>query len=80
MKDLDITCVGPYEGTPCPNNSVFLFTVSEQEFFKERNFQTPKRCTLCRDLKKSRFNEIANKSEHKRNRNEGMSDAEMFGN
>jgi predicted RNA-binding protein YlqC (UPF0109 family) len=39
----------------------FLFSESEQEFFKEKGFQKPKRCSDCRRNKKINIREIENK-------------------
>jgi len=72
MNDLEVKCQGPYEGTTCPNEATFLFTVSEQEFFKEKGFQSPKRCPLCRDLKKSRFNDTPKKNNEPRVRDRDL--------
>lgn len=45
MKDKTITCVD------CKQD--FVFTASEQEFYKEKGFTNePKRCPDCRKLKK----------------------------
>lgn len=35
----------------------FVFTESEQKFYADKGFQTPKRCKPCRDLRKSQSNQ-----------------------
>lgn len=45
MPDQTITCVD------CAQT--FPFTERDQEFYKEKGFQTPKRCKPCRDIKKA---------------------------
>lgn len=47
MEDREIQCVD------CSNS--FLFTVRDQEFYKENEFDEPKRCRPCREKKKKRF-------------------------
>ena len=47
-NDIEITCVD------C--QSKFMFTESEQEFYKEKGFTNPKRCKNCRIAKKNRNN------------------------
>ena len=37
-------------------NTSFVFTVSEQEFFKLQNFTPPKRCKNCRMKRKAEKN------------------------
>ena len=50
MKDIEITC------KDCGNK--FLFTVKEQEFYKEKGFNSkPVRCNVCRKRKKEERNE-----------------------
>lgn len=49
MEDKKITC------KDC--NKEFLFTVGEQEFYKEKGFDNePCRCKSCRKKKKDYFN------------------------
>ncbi|MDD3048415.1 MAG: zinc-ribbon domain-containing protein [Bacilli bacterium] len=49
MEDKTMTCVDCGE--------TFVFTVSEQEFYKEKGFANePKRCKTCRDKKKAERN------------------------
>lgn len=33
----------------------FIFTVNEQKFYLDRNFETPKRCKPCREIRKQTF-------------------------
>lgn len=35
----------------------FVFTASEQKFYTDKGFQTPKRCKACRDLRKAQNNQ-----------------------
>lgn len=35
-------------------NNTFYHSISEQNFFKKRNFETPKRCLFCRKQKKNK--------------------------
>jgi DNA-directed RNA polymerase subunit RPC12/RpoP len=50
MKDIEIVC------KECGNK--FLFTVKEQEFYKEKGFNTkPTRCNVCRKRIKEERNE-----------------------
>ena len=44
MPDKTITCV------EC--GAEFTFSEQEQEFYKQRDFQEPKRCKACRDRRK----------------------------
>lgn len=46
MNDIEIKCVD------C--QSEFVFTESEQEFYKDKGFENPKRCKKCRIAKKAR--------------------------
>ncbi len=46
MTDQEIVCAD------C--NTPFPFTVSEQEFFAEKQFSPPKRCRACRQAKKDK--------------------------
>lgn len=49
MEDIKLNC------RDC--GSEFLFTVGEQEFYKEKGFENqPTRCTDCRKARKARFN------------------------
>ncbi len=59
MEDITLKCVD------C--GSDFVFTVGEQEFYKEKQLPNqPKRCKACRDAKKnSRFR--GNRPERKEN-------------
>lgn len=34
-------------------DSAFYFTVGEQEFYKQKGFEAPKRCQKCRRARKS---------------------------
>lgn len=53
MKDEKIIC------KDCGKE--FIFTVGEQEFYKEKNIENkPKRCKACRDAKKAAFNNKKN--------------------
>ena len=47
-QDLEIICSEPGCGKS------FLFTVSEQKYFKDRNLYQPKRCPDCRKARKQR--------------------------
>ena len=47
LKDIEITCID------C--NKPFVFTASEQRYFKDRNLFQPKRCPDCRKLRKARL-------------------------
>ena len=49
MPDINLVC------RDC--QSPFVFTEGEQEFFKQREYQTPKRCKKCRQLKKAQQKE-----------------------
>ncbi|MDF2866122.1 MAG: hypothetical protein K0R72_940 [Clostridia bacterium] len=50
MQDKTITC------KDC--GAEFVFTVAEQEFYKEKGFENdPVRCKECRNAKKSRNNQ-----------------------
>lgn len=50
MQDIPLTC------RDCGKE--FLFTVAEQEFYKEKGFENqPVRCPECRAAKKARFNQ-----------------------
>jgi hypothetical protein len=44
-EDLTIVCID------CA--TLFMFTVGEQRFFKSKNFTTPFRCRLCRNLRRA---------------------------
>jgi len=44
LSDKNLECVDC--GKP------FVFTVRDQDFFKQKGFSEPKRCRPCRDLKK----------------------------
>lgn len=44
FEDLELQCADC--GKP------FIFTASEQEFYSEKGFSTPKRCSRCRAMKK----------------------------
>jgi hypothetical protein len=46
LKDIEITCIDCI--TP------FIFTVSEQRYFKDRQLFQPKRCPKCREIRKAR--------------------------
>ena len=46
MEDKKITC------KDCGKE--FIFTVGEQEFYKEKGFLPPKRCRFCRKARKER--------------------------
>ncbi|MDO4282138.1 MAG: zinc-ribbon domain-containing protein [Clostridia bacterium] len=48
MEDKIIVC------KDCGNE--FTFSVSEQEFYHEKQFSDPVRCKACRDAKKARNN------------------------
>ncbi|MCK5660403.1 MAG: zinc-ribbon domain-containing protein [Methanosarcinales archaeon] len=48
MEDETLSC------SDC--NEDFIFTVGEQEFFQERNFDAPRRCKECRDKRKAERN------------------------
>lgn len=39
-------------------SNVFYHTIQEQTFFKQKNFETPKRCLFCRRQKKNRTLQI----------------------
>ena len=56
MQDKEIVCQGPFPGTPCPDGATFLFTANDQEYYKEKGFEPPKRCRACRDEKKQYTN------------------------
>jgi N-acetylglutamate synthase-like GNAT family acetyltransferase len=45
--DIDIQCID------C--KQPFVFTLKEQQFFKEKGFTSPKRCRNCRIAKKARI-------------------------
>lgn len=32
--------------------SSFIWTASEQEYFADRNYQQPKRCKMCREMRR----------------------------
>lgn len=34
----------------------FIFTERDQIFYQEKGFEPPKRCKLCRNARKDRFN------------------------
>lgn len=43
----------------CKCGEIFLFTVRDQEFYADRNFEAPKRCKSCRQIKKQqRANDV----------------------
>lgn len=46
--DQNLTCID------C--NTPFVFTASEQEFYKQQNFSSPKRCKACRMKRKAEKN------------------------
>lgn len=46
--DIELECVH------CKN--LFIWTASEQEFYKKMKFPSPKRCARCRRTKKEYFN------------------------
>lgn len=48
MEDKTLVCKG------CGKE--FVFTVGEQEFYKEKEFSDPLRCPECRKARKERFN------------------------
>jgi hypothetical protein len=45
VDDLNLQC--------CDCGTMFVFTISEQEFFRELGFQTPRRCRPCRERRKA---------------------------
>ena len=45
-RDLELEC------KDC--NSMFVFTIGEQEFFEKKRFTQPRRCPECRKAKKTR--------------------------
>ena len=46
-KDMKIKC------QDC--GTEFIFSVSEQKFYKEKGFTPPKRCRLCRQNRKNKL-------------------------
>jgi len=57
LKDKTITCIDCGEE--------FVFTVNDQQFYKEQGFKNePKRCKSCRDKKKAKY-EQRNQEEEK---------------
>lgn len=48
MPDKNIECVD------CKRS--FVFTESEQKFFREKNFSDPKRCPACRQKRRQEKN------------------------
>jgi hypothetical protein len=56
MPDIFIKCI------ECGQE--FRYTERDQEFYQERGFVPPKRCKVCRDKKKSRFEEKNNNSQN----------------
>ena len=46
LKDVSIKCVECEE--------LFSFPVREQEFYKQKGFQWPRRCKKCREARKNR--------------------------
>lgn len=57
LKDKIITCIDCGEE--------FVFTVNDQQFYKEQGFKNePKRCKSCRDKKKAKY-EQRNQEEEK---------------
>ena len=48
MPDKNLTCV------ECAKQ--FTFTDKEQQFYTERGFQEPKRCSSCRAARKRNYN------------------------
>ncbi len=48
-KDIYIEC------KDCGKN--FLFSIDEQEYFKDMDFEQPKRCPACRKRKKAKSQE-----------------------
>ncbi|HOO22366.1 MAG TPA: zinc-ribbon domain-containing protein [Clostridia bacterium] len=61
MADIKITC------KDCGND--FVFTESEQAFYKEKGFENqPVRCPACRKLKKASFSANRNNNRPRRDR------------
>ena len=60
FQDIELKCVDCGDGFPV--------TGGEQEFFKAKGFDLPKRCKSCRDKKKNRqsspFGKIADEMSH----------------
>ena len=46
-KDITLICI------ECSKE--FVFDVSNQNFFRDKGFINPKRCSICRQLKKQRY-------------------------
>lgn len=46
LKDQYLRC--------CDCGRDFVFSVRDQEFFKSKGFNPPRRCKPCRDLKKAK--------------------------
>ena len=53
FQDKTIPC------STCSNN--FVFAAGEQLYYKDRDFDPPKRCASCRDEKRRQFNENQNR-------------------
>ena len=48
MEDIKIKC------QDC--GTEFIFSTAEQKFYEEKGFNPPKRCRLCRQNKKNKYN------------------------
>lgn len=59
MGDINFQQEGDQEMVCKDCGDKYLFTVRDQEFFKERGYTPPKRCKPCRVKKKQAINKVA---------------------
>jgi CxxC-x17-CxxC domain-containing protein len=45
----------------------FIFTIAEQDYYKERSYEEPKRCSICRKNRKQLNSNRSNGSFHNNN-------------
>jgi len=51
--DQTLPCVDQGKNEGC--EGTFTFTERDQEFYTEKGYTTPKRCPVCRKIKKAKF-------------------------
>ena len=55
-QDIKIDC------KDCDNK--FIWTASEQKFYREHDLEAPKRCSICREKKKAYYRKIEIKNKN----------------